>query len=338
MHVEDPYEERYMKARFLIQNSILVLFLACLISDSVYGQPTAFPSKPVRILVPYPAGGAVDIIARAIGPKLTTSTGQPTVVENRPGASGIIASENLVKSSADGHTLIIVISSHAVNPSMYKKLPYDTLSDFSAVTMIGSGPNILSVHPSLPVRTVRQLITLAKSHRDSINYATFGNGSSSHLSGELFNIMAGVKMTAVTYKGAAPAVIDVIGGHVPLMFGNVPVSLPHVNSKRIRAVAVTSGKRSSTLPNLPTVDESGLPGYDIGEWWGVLVHGKTPKDLVVRWNQEITKALRDPEVQSRLTQLGADLVGNTPAEFDAFIRAQMKKWGEVIKQAGIEQG
>jgi tripartite-type tricarboxylate transporter receptor subunit TctC len=312
---------------------------AFLITPFVYGvayaQATAFPGKSIRILVPYPAGGAVDIIARVMGPKLTASLGQPMVVENRPGASGILASENLVNSPADGLTFIIVISSHAVNPSMYKKLPYDTLTDFAPVTLIGAGPNILSVHPSLPVRTVRELIALAKSEKGALNYASFGNGSSSHLSGELFNIMAKVKMTAVTYKGAAPAVIDVLGGHVPLVFGNVPVSLPHVKSGKFRAIAVTSSKRSSALPNLPTIAESGLPGYDIGEWWGVLVHGKTPKDLVARWNQEILKALGDPEVQSRLTQLGADLVGNSPSEFDAFIRSQMKKWNEVIKQAGI---
>jgi tripartite-type tricarboxylate transporter receptor subunit TctC len=184
---------------------------------------------------------------------------------------------------------------------------------------------------------VKQLIALAKSKEGAINYASFGNGSSSHLSGELFNIMAEVKMTAVTYKGAAPAVTDVIGGHVPLMFGNIPVSLPHVKSGKLRALAVTGARRSATLPDLPTVAESGLPRYEIGEWWGMLVHGKTPKALVERWNQEIVKALKDPEVQSRLTQLGADLVGNSPAEFDAFIRQQMKKWGGVIEQAGIER-
>lgn len=316
---------------------LAAILLAPLVSGLAYAQPAEFPNKPIRILVPYPAGGAVDIIARAMGPKLTASLGQPTVVENRPGASGILASENLVRSPPDGHTFIIVISSHAVNPSMYKRLPYDTLNDFAPVTLIGAGPNILSVHPSLPVRTVRQLITLAKSQKEAINYASFGNGSSSHLSGELFNIMANVKMTAVTYKGAAPAVTDVIGGHVPLMFGNIPVSLPHVKSGRVRAVAVTSSRRSSTLPDLPTVAESGLPGYDIGEWWGVLVHGKTSKELVARWNKEIVKALGDSEVRSRLTQLGADLVGSPSSEFGAFIRAQMTKWGDVIKQAGIEQ-
>ena len=320
-----------------IRRFLASVLLAFSVSGVIYAQSSVFPSKPIRIISPYPAGGAVDIIARTLGPKLTSSLGQPIVVENRSGASGIVASENLFKSPADGHTLIIVISSHAVNPSMYKRLPYDTLNDFSPVTLIGAVPNILSVHPSLPVQTVMQLIALSRSRKGELNYASFGNGSSSHLSGELFNIMANVKMTAVTYKGAAPAVIDVLGGHIPLMFGNIPVSLPHVKSGKIRAIAVTSNKRSSTLPDLPTVAESGLPGYDIGEWFGVLVHGKTPKELVSKWNQEMVKALGDQEVQVSLKNLGVDLVGNSPSEFDEYIRAQMKKWGEVIKQAGIEQ-
>lgn len=323
-----------MKSVKVIQAGVLML--SCM-WGLAHGQQATFPMKPIRILVPYPAGGAVDIIARAMGPKLSASMGQPIVIENRPGASGIVASDNLAKSPPDGHIFIIVISSHAVNPSMYKKLPYDTLRDFAPVTLIAAGPNILSVHPSLPVKTVKQLIALAKTRRGEINYASFGNGSSSHLSGELFNIVAKVKMIAVTYKGAAPAVTEVVGGHVPLMFGNIPVSLPHVKAGRLRAIAVTSAKRSPTLPDLPTVAESGLPGYDIGEWWGALVHGKTPKELIVRWNQEIVKALGDPEVQSRLTQLGAELVGNSPGDFDTFVRQQMDKWGQVIRQAGIEQ-
>lgn len=304
---------------------------------TAYAQGGNYPTKPVRILVPYPAGGAVDIIARAIGPKLSASMGQPIVVDNRSGASGIVASENLVRSPPDGHTFIIVISSHSVNPSMYKKLPYDTLRDFAPLTLIANGPNVLCVHPSLPVKTVRQLISLAKSRPDDINYASFGNGSSSHLSGELFNIMAKVKMLPVTYKGAAPAVTDVIGGHVLLMFGNMPVALPHVKSGRLRAIAVTSSKRSSAAADLPTVAESGLPGYEIGEWWGALAHGKTPPAILTRLNHEIVKALRDPDVQARLSLLGAELAGSSPEQFGSYIREQMEKWGRVIEQAGIER-
>lgn len=314
----------------------LLIAVSFVLAGFANAQESAFPNKPVRILVPYPPGGAVDVIARTMSPKLTASMGQQMIIENRPGASGIIATDNLVKSPADGHTFIIVISSHSVNPSMYKKLPYDTLKDFAPVTLIAAGPNVLSVHPSLPVKSVKQLIALAKSRPGEINYASFGNGSSSHLSGELFNIMAKIRMVAITYKGAAPAVTDVVGGHVLLMFGNMPVSLPHIKSGKLRALAVTSSKRSTAAAELPTVAESGVPGYDTGEWWGALAHGKTPRELVVRLNQEILKALGDPDVKQRLTQLGAELAGSSPDDFDNFIREQMQKWGRVIKEAGIQ--
>lgn len=320
---------------------LLKIVLAFVPLFSVFGasgQQSTFPNKPVRILVPYPPGGAVDVIARTMSPKLTASMGQQIIVENRPGASGIIASEALVKFPADGHTFIIVISSHSVNPSLYKSLPYDTLRDFAPVTLIAAGPNIVSVHPSLPVSSVKQLIALARSHPGEVNYAHFGAGSSSHLSGELFNIMAKVRMVGIPYKGAGPGVTDVVGGHVLLMFGNMPVSLPHVNSGRLRALAVTGAKRSPAAPNLPTVSESGLPGYETGEWWGALAHGKTPRELVKRLNEEIVKALADPEVKERLSGLGAELVGSSPEELDAFIRQQMEKWGRVVKQAGIQPG
>jgi tripartite-type tricarboxylate transporter receptor subunit TctC len=309
--------------------------MACVLA-SAHAQDASYPSKPIRILVPYPPGGAVDIIARSIGPTLSASMGQPMVVENRAGASGIVASENLVRSPPDGYTFIIVISSHAVNPSMYKKLPYDTLADFAPITLMAHGPNILCVHPSLPVKSVRDLIALAKSRPDDINYASFGNGSSTHLSGELFDIMAKVKMHAITYKGAAPAVTDVLGGHVLLMFGNMPVSLPLVKSGQLRALAVTSGKRSPAAPSLPTIAESGIPGYEVEEWWGALAHGKTPPAIVSRLNREIVGALRNPEVQSRLSAIGAELVGSSPEQFAAYIREEMSKWRKVIEQAGIQ--
>jgi len=324
--------------RTLQWSKAALAFLMFLPAFGASGQQAAFPTKPVRILVPYPPGGAVDVIARTIGPKLTASLGQQIIVENRPGASGIIASEALINYPADGHAFIIVISSHSVNPSLYRKLPYDTLRDFAPVTLIAAGPNIVSVHPSLPVRSVKQLIALAKSRPGDVNYAHFGAGSSSHLSGELFNILARIRMVAIPYKGAAPGVTDVIGGHVLLMFGNMPVSLPHVKSGKLRALAVTSAKRSSASPDLPTVAESGLPGYETGEWWGALAHGRTPPALVRRLNEEIVKALADPEVKERLSTLGAELAGTSSAEFDAFIRQQMEKWGRVVKQAGIQPG
>jgi len=315
---------------------MLIITLSCA-WGAVYAQEVNYPSKPVRILVPYPPGGAVDIIARAIGPKLSASMQQPIVVDNRAGASGIVASENLVRSPPDGHTFIIVISSHAVNPSMYKKLPYDTLRDFAPITLMAEGPNVLCVHPSLPVRSVKQLIALARSRPGEVNYASFGNGSSSHLSGELLNLLARVKMVAVTYKGAAPAVNDVIGGHVLLMFGNMPVALPHVKSGRLNAIAVTSSKRSPAAPALPTIAESGVPGYEIGEWWGALAHGKTPPAIVTRLNQAIVSALREPDVQARMSLLGAEVAGTSPAEFASYIQDQMTKWGRVIEQSGIER-
>lgn len=300
------------------------------------GEAVQSASKPFRLIVPYPPGGAVDVIARVLSPKLNKSFNQPIVVDNRPGASGIIASEALVNAPADGQTIVIVISSHSVNPALYKKLPYDTLKDFAPVTLIANGPNVLCAHPSLPVRTVKELIRAAKARPHEINYAQFGSGSSSHLSGELFNLLAGVQLTAVPYKGAAPAVTELLGGHVSLMFGNMPVSLPHVKSGRLRALAVTSAKRAPAVPELPTIAESGVPGYEIGEWWGVLAHGKTPPEVVQKLNREIVNALGDGEVRQRLSELGAEIAGSTPQSFDQFIKAQMTKWGDVVRKAGIE--
>jgi tripartite-type tricarboxylate transporter receptor subunit TctC len=311
------------------------LSVALCVSTAALAQ-SDFPSKPIRVLVPYPAGGAVDVIARVLGPSLNASFKQPIIVDNKPGASGILATEALLKAPPDGHTIIIVISSHSVNPSLYKKLPYDTLQDFAPVTLIGTGPNILSVNPSLPAHSVNDLIALAKARPGKINYASFGTGSSSHLSGELFNLMAGVKLVAVPYKGAGPAVTDVLGGHVSLMFGNMPVSLPQVRSGQLRALAVTGAKRSPAAPELPTISESGLSGYETGEWWGVLVHSKTPKSLVQRWNREIVAALRDPTVKERLSDLGADISADSPEAFGQFIKQQLGKWGDVIRRAQIE--
>ncbi len=313
-------------------------FLVLLPAFNASAQQSGTFIRPVRILVPYPPGGAVDVIARTLSPKLTASMGQQIIVENRPGASGIIASEALINYPPDGHAFIIVISSHSVNPSLYKKLPYDTLSDFAPLTLIGAGPNVVSVHPSLPVKSVKQLVALAKAHPKDFNYAHFGAGSSSHLSGELFNILAKVTMVGIPYKGAGPGVTAVIGGHVLLMFGNMPVSLPHVKSGKLRALAVTSAGRSPAAPDLPTVAESGLPGYETGEWWGALAHGKTRPELVKRLNEEIVKALADPQVKERLSALGAELAGTSSEDFDAFIRQQMDKWGRVVKQAGIQPG
>ena len=296
---------------------------------------TAYPAKAIRYVVPFPAGGPLDIVARAIGQELNKSWGQAVVIDNRPGAGGNIGADLVAKAPADGYTILMgAVSTHAINVTLYNKLPYDPIRDFAPVTLITSVPNVLVVHPSVPANNVKELIALAKSRPGQLNFASGSTGSAGHLAGELFNSMAGVRMTHIPYKGAAPAVVDLMAGHVSLMFDNMSSALPNIKATRVRALAVTTLKRSPLLPQLPTISDAGLRGFDIATWFGIFAPAGTPPDIVARLNGEIVRILHTPEMKERLALLGAEPIGNKPDEFAAFVRAEIPKYAKVIQASG----
>jgi len=295
----------------------------------------AYPTKPVRLVVPFPAGGTTDILARAVAQKLSETWGQQVIVDNRPGAGGNIGSELVAKSPPDGYTLLMgTVGTHAINPSLYAKMPYDHVKDFVPVILVAGVPNVLVVNPSLPVNSVQELIAYAKANPNKLNFASSGNGTSIHLSGELFKTMTGVQMTHVPYKGSAPALTDLIGGQVQLMFDNLPSSLQFIKAGKLRALAVTSLARSSTLPELPTLAESGLPGFEASSWFGVLAPAGTPNDIVKKLNGEIAAWLASPDAKEKLAAQGAIAAGGTPDTFVTHIAAESAKWAKVVKASG----
>ncbi len=296
---------------------------------------TVYPAKAIRYVVPFPAGGPLDIVARAIGQELNKSWGQPVVIDNRPGAGGNIGADLVAKAPADGYTILMgAVSTHAINVTLYNTLPYDPIRDFAPVTLITSVPNVLVVHPSVPANNVKELIALAKSRPGQLNFASGSTGSAGHLAGELFNSMAGVRMTHIPYKGAAPAVVDLMAGHVSLMFDNMSSALPNIKATRVRALAVTTLKRSPLLPQLPTISDAGLRGFDIATWFGIFAPAGTPPDIVARLNGEIVRILHTPEMKERLALLGAEPIGNKPDEFAAFVKAEIPKYVKVIQASG----
>jgi len=296
---------------------------------------TAYPAKAIRYVVPFPAGGPLDIVARAIAQELNKSWGQPVVIDNRPGAGGNIGADLVAKAPADGYTILMgAVSTHAINVTLYNKLPYDPIRDFAPVTLITSVPNVLVVHPSVPANNVKELIALAKSRPGQLNFASGSTGSAGHLAGELFNSMAGVRMTHIPYKGAAPAVVDLMAGHVSLMFDNMSSALPNIKATRVRALAVTTLKRSPLLPQLPTISDAGLRGFDIATWFGIFAPAGAPPDIVARLNGEIVRILHTPEMKERLALLGAEPIGNKPDEFAAFVKAEIPKYAKVIQASG----
>ncbi len=296
---------------------------------------TVYPAKAIRYVVPFPAGGPLDIVARAIGQELNQSWGQPVVIDNRPGAGGNIGADLVAKAPADGYTILMgAVSTHAINVTLYNTLPYDPIRDFAPVTLITSVPNVLVVHPSVPANNVKELIALAKSRPGQLNFASGSTGSAGHLAGELFNSMAGVRMTHIPYKGAAPAVVDLMAGHVSLMFDNMSSALPNIKATRVRALAVTTLKRSPLLPQLPTISDAGLRGFDIATWFGIFAPAGTPPDIVARLNGEIVRILHTPEMKERLALLGAEPIGNKPDEFAAFVKAEIPKYVKVIQASG----
>ena len=300
-------------------------------------QATAYPTKPIRLVVPFPAGGATDILARAVAQKLTEVWGQPVVVDNRPGAGGNIGSELVAKSAPDGYTLEMgTVGTHAINPSLYAKMPYDHLKDFAPVILVAGVPNVLVVNPSLPVNSVRELIAYAKANPGKLNFASSGSGTSLHLSGELFKVMAGVEMAHVPYKGSAPALQDLIGGQVQLMFDNLPPSLPQIKAGKLRALGVTTATRAPALPDVPTIAESGVPGFESSSWFGVLAPTGTPPAIIAKLNGEIAKWLSTPEASEKMLGVGANIAGGSPDDFARHIAAETAKWAKVVKDSGAK--
>ena len=313
-----------------IVNSGAVL---CAALWSTIAVAQSYPAKPIRIIVGYPAGGPTDMIARTVAQKLSPALGQQVIVDNRPGASGMIGAELAVKAPPDGYTLLTVPITYAVTPSVFPKMPYDAEKDLAPVALVAAAPFILVVHPTLPVKTVKDLIALAKSRPGQINYASASAGGMPHLAGELFNIMAGVKLTHIPYKGAAPATIDLLAGQVSLMFNNMLSAMPHVKSGKLRAVAVTSAKRSSAVPELPTVAET-IPGFEASGWYGAFAPAATPREIIAKLNGEINRLMRQPDVAQRFAGDGVEAVTMTPAEFGTYLHSEIVKWGKVVKISG----
>jgi tripartite-type tricarboxylate transporter receptor subunit TctC len=297
----------------------------------------SYPAKPIRIVVPFPAGGSVDILARTIGQKFTEAWGHPTIIENRAGGSSNIGSEFVAKSAPDGYTLLAATSTAlAVNPSLFPKLGFDPQRDFAPITLATYIPSILVVHPSLPAKNVTELIALAKARANQLNYASAGSGTPGHLGMELFKTLTGTQIIHVPYKGGAPAVADTVGGQVMMDLAVVPDSLPFVKGGRLRALGVSTFKRSSIVPEIPTIAESGVPGYEVIGWYGFLAPAGTPRDIVTKLHDEIVRALHLPDIKERLVGLGFEVAGDTPEQFGNWMKTERVKWAKVIRDSGAK--
>jgi tripartite-type tricarboxylate transporter receptor subunit TctC len=300
-------------------------------------QAQSYPNKPIRLVCPFPPGGAVDIASRAVAQALAQQLGQPVTVDNRPGAGGNIGAEIVAKSPADGYTLLMATSNIlAINPALYSKVPFDSLKDFAPVSIVVSLNNVLVLNPGVKANSVKELIALIKSQPGKMTYASSGNGTSIHLSGELFKSMTGADMLHIPYKGSAPAVTDLLAGQVNMMFDNIPSSLPHIKAGKLHALAVTGSKRSALLPDLPTIAEAAIPGYESYVWFGVMAPAATPADVIQRLNAELKKAATMPEFRDRLTAQGYDVQSSTPGEMSDSIKVEMAKWGKIVKASGAK--
>jgi tripartite-type tricarboxylate transporter receptor subunit TctC len=314
---------------------ILIAAVVLLAADGTVSAQPAFPTKPVHIFVPYPAGGAVDILTRTLGDAVSRTWGQSVVVENRPGAGGVIASQALATSPPDGYTLIVVASGHPTNAFLYAKLPYDTFKNFTPISLLASSPNILLVRTDSPFKTVGDVIEQAKAKPGSLSFGEAGNGTSTHLAGELLRNLARIDITPIPYKGGAPAINDLLAGQIPMSFNNGPESVGQLEAGTVRALAVTTASRAPFLPNVPSMGET-VPGYDTEVWWGLLGPAGMPPDLVAKLSHDFVAALNTEPVKERLNKLGAMPIGSTPPQFDAKIHADYDKWGPIIKAAGIK--
>jgi len=321
-----------------LRATLSCLLTAAMASFVVTTQAQPYPAKPIRIVVPFPAGGNADIFARAYAQKLGDAWKQTPIVDNRAGAAGIIGSQFVARSPADGYTLLFgTTGTHTTNPAVYAKLPYDPVKDFAPVSNFADSPFLLVVHPSVPANTLQGLVALAKSRPGQLDYASFGAGSSAHLAGEMLRTMAGINIVHVAYKGGPPAVTDLVGGHVSLMFNSLPAVLPLVKAERLRALAVASARRAPTLPELPTFTEAGLSGFEAGSWYGVLAPAGTPREAITKLHAETVRMLALPDIKQKLATEGAEAIGNTPEEFAAQIQRDMARWAKVARDAKIPQ-
>ncbi|OYU97995.1 MAG: LacI family transcriptional regulator [Burkholderiales bacterium PBB5] len=322
---------------------LLTLALTSLLGATLTGlagpaaaQAQAWPSKPIRLVVPYPPGGPTDVLLRIVGAQLAERLGQPVHIDNKPGASGMVGADQVAKAPADGYTLLGNASIHVINPSLYAKPPYDAIKDFAPVSLVAEVPLVLVVSPALGAGTVKDVIALAKAKPGALAFASSGNAAAPHLAGEAFKHAAGVEMLHVPYKGSGPALTDLMGGQVQLMFDSMPSSMPFIQAGKLRSLAVTTARRSTALPQVPTMAEAGLPGFDISTWYGLWAPAGTPREVVARLGAEVAAIVRQPAVRDRLLALGAEPVGNTPDEFAAFNRSELAKWARIVKQSGAK--
>jgi tripartite-type tricarboxylate transporter receptor subunit TctC len=309
--------------------------IAGLAPDAAHAQ--AYPTRPIRLVVPFPPGGSLDVVARAIGQKLTEAWGQPVVIDNRPGAGGNIGADLVAKSAPDGYTILEgALSTHAVNASLYRKLPYDPIKDFAPITLVAITPNVLVLNRAFPVNSVPELVAYAKAHPGALSFGSGSNGSAGHLAGELFKSETGIDMVHVPYKGGAPALQALLAGDTQLVFDNLANSMPQLKAGKLKALAVTTAKRSPLAPDLPTLAESGLAGFDIYTWWGLLAPAGTRPEIIAKWNAEVTRILGTPEMKAFFAQEGAEPAPTTPEAFAALIRSEMTKYAKIVKDSGAK--
>ncbi len=325
-----------MTLKTSLRRGCVAVAVASLAALTFSARAETYPSRPIRLVVPFPPGGPTDVLARIVASRLAERLGQPVVVDNKPGASGMVGADAVAKAAPDGHTLLANASIHVINPSLYPKPAYDAIADFAAVSNLADVPLVLAVNPKVAAKSVRELVALAKAAKPTLAFASAGNATSQHLSGEAFKVAAGIDMLHVPYKGSAPALTDLIGGQVQVMFDSLPSSMPFVKSGAVRPLAVTTARRASALPDVPTVAEAGYPGFSMSTWYVVWAPAATPSAVVQRLSSEIAAIVRLPEVRSQFEKLGAEPVGNTPAEFTAFTKAELVKWAAIVKQSGAK--
>jgi len=330
---------RRMSGLCLLFRSVAARIFATACITSAFNAEAAdeavYPARPVRLIVPFAPAGSADALARTLQPSLSEALGQPVVIDNRPGASSTIGTEMAARAAPDGYTLVMITTTHTVNPSLLAKLPYDSVKDFAPVSLVVSQPNILVVHPSVPVKSVKELVALAKAKPNTLNFASGGNGSSPHLSGELFKLVAAIEITHIPYKGSGPGVTDLLGGHVQMMFAGPLALEQHIKSGRLRALAVADRRRSTVVPDIPTMTEAGFPGVETGTWYGILAPARTPPAIVTSLQRTIARTVQMPDLKSRIVNQGVDIVASSPDDFHKFIIAEIAKWSRVVQKAGV---
>ena len=325
-----------IRASFLIRLAAAGIFGAALLLPAI-AQGQGYPNKPIRLVVPFPPGGSLDVVARAVGAKLSEAWGQPVVIDNRPGAGGNIGADLVAKSPPDGYTILEgALSTHAVNVTLYGKLPYDPIKDFAPISLVAITPNVLVLNPAAPFNTVPELIAYAKANPGNLSFGSGSNGSAGHLAGELFKTDAHIDMVHIPYKGGAPALQALLAGDTQLMFDNLANSMQQVKAGKLKAIAVTTAKRSALVPELPTLSETGVPGFDIYTWWGFMAPAGTPKEIIVKWNTEVTRILNTPEMKAFFAQQGAEPAPTTPEQFEALIKSEITKYAKIIKESGAK--